>query len=929
MNTKKTSIVPIESIGNACDPLSHGPVGLRTEYLIDPLGLDESKPRFSWRMRDPRRGASQTGFRVAVRTGDRVVWDSGQQTSDQSIHVEYQGTGLEPRTRYEWSVRIWDADGHSSDWNTAWFETGLMAGGAWNAPWIQPQRDDLGDCDPAVLDKVMSLPFKSADPKAGGGYCYPVAYLRTGFTLDKTVARARLYATVLGVYEFYCNGERVGEDVLAPGFTQYEKRVQYQTYDVTALLRPGANALGALLGNGWYCGTISGKEKFGPQARLSAQLLVDFVDGTSVAVNTDDTWKWSRGPIAFSDIYMGEKYDARLELDGWASPGYDDSAWGDTDVVKLSEIAVVAPVGPPLRRIREIKAVKITQPKPGVWVIDLGQNMAGWERLKVVGPAGTEITMRHGEMLNPDGTIFENLWHAAAVSICIKKTEAEESFEPHFTYFGFRYVQMTGFPGEPTLDTITGIVIHTDLPDTGSFECSEPLVNRLQQNIVWTQRANYHSVPTDCPQRSERLGWAGDAFIYARTGAFNMDISAYFTKWLRDMDDAQREDGLYSDCAPKMPGHVLRLSAPWADAGIICPWTIYLCYGDKRILEQRYERMRKYLDYRCAASDNLTYKGYSWGDWLNVARNLSGELIGTAFFAYIAGLFSKIATVLGKTGDALKYGQLAAKIRERFNEEFVTRTGRVLGDTQTAWVLALQFDLLAPEHRAGAVASLVGDIEAPHGNHTSCGLIGAAYINHVLTNNGRIDKAYQLLLQKTNNSWLYPVTQGATTIWERWDGWLHEKSWHRGKGFHHDHMNSFNHYAFGAIGEWLYQKVAGIDTDKQVPGYKRILIAPQPGGGLTYAKATYESIYGTIGSSWRRKGETLTLEVTIPPNTTATVFVPAAEGAPVTEGGVAAAEAPGVEALGWENGAAVYRVGSGSYRFASSLAEAGAPSKPQ
>jgi len=909
------------------ETFTHGAVDLRTEYQANPLGIDENKPRFSWVIRDLRRGALQAAFQVIVRSGNQVVWDSGQQVSDQSNHVEYQGTALHPRTRYDWSVRIWDAEGKESDWSTAWFETGLMAPGAWNAPWIQAKRDDLEFCDPAVQDKVFSLPFKSADPKTGGGYCYPVAYLRTGFTLDKTVARARLYATALGAYEFHCNGKRVGDDVLAPGFTQYEKRVQYQTHDVTDLLHPGANAIGALLGNAWYCGTISGKEKYGSQARLSAQLVIDFVDGTSVAVNTDNTWKWSRGPIAFSDIYMGEKYDARLELDGWAPPGYDDSAWGETESVDLPALAVVAPPAAPLRRISEIKAVNITQPKPGVWVVDLGQNMAGWERLKVAGPAGTEIALRHGEMLTPDGTIFDNLWHAKAAFIVVKKSDAEETFEPHFTYFGFRYVQITGFPGEPTLDTITGIVINSDLPEEGSFECSEPLLNRLQQNIVWTQRANFHSVPTDCPQRSERLGWAGDAFIFARTASFNMDIAAYFTKWLQDMDDTQDENGLYSDCAPRIPGSALKLSAPWADAAIICPWTIYLCYGDKRILENRYERMRRYLDYRCAASDNLTYNGYSWGDWLNVARNTSAELLGTAFFAYITGLFAKMAVVLGKSEDALKYGQIASKIRERFNEEFVTRSGRVCGETQTAWVIALQFDLLSPEHRKIALASLVGDIERPHGNHTSCGFIGSAYINHVLSDNGRIDKAYQLLMQKTNNSWLYPVTQGATTIWERWDGWIHEKSFHRGAGFHHDHMNSFNHYAFGTIGDWIYQKVAGIDIDNQAPGYKRILIAPQPGGGLTYAKGTCESIYGTIVSSWQLEGESLILDVTIPPNTTATVRVPSAQGAQVTEGGVPAAEAPGVEARGWESGAAVYHIGAGSYRFTTPQAFAGSPAK--
>lgn len=888
------------------------PIRLRVEYDRNPLGIDEPCPRFFWMMSDARRAAHQTAYRIEVTERERVVWDSGMVRSDESIHIPYAGEPLRARTRYRWRVQLWDMHRKATPWSEyAWFETGLMDTRSWKARWIQAVRPDKGSLIPA-------------------------AYLRRAFVLDKPIAKARLYATALGVYECHINGRRVGDRYLAPGWTVYEKRVQYQTYDVTGMVCEGANAIGAIVGDGWYAGTIGGAwtryadRRYGYRTAFRAELHVTYADGSSASLLTDESWRFTTGPILMSDFYMGEHYDARKELDGWSMPGYGDKRWGKT-AERRERTTVTTQAGPPVRAMKEIRPIGISQPKPGVWVLDMGQNMVGWERLRVRGRRGTRVTVRHAEMLNPDGTLYtENLRQAKATSTYVLKGGGEEVFEPHFTFYGFQYVELTGYPGKPTLDSLTGVVLHSDMAQTGSFSCSKKLVNQLQHNIEWGQRGNYLDVPTDCPQRDERLGWTGDAQVFCRTAAYNFDIIRFYNKWLFDLNDSQSADGKYPNVAPELPQCEPAGASAWADAGIICPWVLYQCYGDKRVLERHYGDMKKWIELQKKDSDGLLCNRAMFGDWLNIDDPTPREVISTAFFAFTCRLMARIATVLGRKNDGQEYQRLFERIRTRFNDEFVTPNGRVFNGSQTSVILALHFDLLPHGKRAAAVRSLLRNIESRK-MHLSCGFVGSPYINFVLSDNGHINTAFELLNQTSWPSWLYAVTQGATTIWERWDGWTHDK------GFQSPAMNSFNHYAYGAIGEWLYRRVGGIDTDESVPAYKHVVIAPRPGGGLRRARATYESMYGRVVSSWevggqgdasqgrgkrdgavrggRRKKSRFVLTAVVPPNTTATVLLPTADTASVRENGKALRSAEGVRSVKVVDGNTRCEVGAGQYEF--------------
>ncbi len=887
---------------------------LRCEYLTNPLGIDIARPRLSWELRDDRRGVRQSAYQIQVATDKAALhkdaadlWDSGKVASDQSAHVVYAGEALGSGQRAWWRVRMWDAEGQPSAWSAvAWWEMGLLERDAWQGQWIG-----------AML--------------AGGPHTTsPAPFVRTQFTLDRPVARARLYATALGLYEPHLNGQVVGDDLLTPGWTDYAIRVQYQVYDVTHLLRQGKNVLGAVLGDGWYCGYVGWdkRQQYGDRPRFLAQLAITFEDGSTQMVATDEHWKATYGPILESDMQMGESYDARRELNGWDAPGYDDTRWLPVEPFADPGIALTAMRGPTVKRIQEIQPIaeprEIKQWPISKWIFDLGQNMVGRVRLKISGPAGSTITLRHAEMLNPDGTLYTTNLRSARQTDYYTLRGGEEIFEPRFTFHGFRYVELNGYPETPTRETITGIVLHSDTPPTGTFECSDPLINQLQHNIQWGQRGNFVDVPTDCPQRNERLGWTGDAQVFTRTAAFNMDVAGFFTKWTSDLEDAQSPEGTYPMVVPN-PGFAGKDGGPaWADAGIICPWTIYQCYGDTRLLEERYDSMRRYVGSLAETSrDGIRcfseYEGYhGFGDWLALDGSEGREgatpkdLIGTAFFAYSVRLLGRIARVLGNSEDAEHYESLFQDVRRAFQERFVTPGGLVASGTQTSYVLALHFDLL-PEHvRAVTLDALVRDIER-RGMHLSTGFVGTPYINWVLSDTvrGRPDIAYALLRQTTWPSWLYSVTQGATTIWERWDGWTHDK------GFQDPGMNSFNHYAYGAIGAWLYAVVGGIDLDPERPGYKHIIMRPRPGGDLTHATAELRSIYGPIRSAWTLDVERGKFDwrITVPANTSATVYVPAAASAVVREGDVLADEAPGVSWLRREADAAVYEVAAGDYRF--------------
>jgi alpha-L-rhamnosidase len=891
---------------------SLGITGLRCEHHANPLGLDVPRPRLSWQLRSDRRSARQTAYRLTAAASEAallaerdLLWDTGRVESGRSLYVEYGGPHLASLQRVYWRVQVWDEAGDSATSEAAWWEMGLLARSEWSAEWI-------------------AAPFRG-----GPRTTSPAPFFRAEFGVDRPVASARLVATG-AMYELYLNGRRVGDELLAPGWTDYGRRFQYRVHDVTDMLRGGANALGAIVGDGWYCGHVAwaGRQRYGERPPLLAQLVITFEDGGTSTVTTGGNWRASSGPILESDMLMGESYDARLELGDWAEPGYDDSRWWPVEVLPDTGAALVGMAGPPVRRQEELRPVAIRE-FPGHqgsrWVLDLGQNMVGWVRLRVCGEAGRTVTLRYAEVLNQDGTIYTaNLRAARNVDHYTLRGEGEEVWEPRFIFHGFRYVELSGFPGAPDESSVTGVVLHSDTPDTGTFECSDPLVNQLQHNIVWGQKGNFVDVPTDCPQRDERLGWTGDAQVFVRTAAFNKDVAGFFTKWAQDLEDAQREDGAYPAVAPNPAVTPTDGGPAWADAGVICPWTIYLCYGDARLLERRYESMRRFVDYMGATSREglRNYPEYphfpGFGDWLALDGSgktdggTSKELIGTAFYAYSARLLRRVAAALGRSEDAERYEGLFREVRAAFQRRFVTAGGLIAAQTQTAYVLALHFDLLPDELRPKAAAELARDIER-RGNHLSTGFVGTPYLPFVLTEAGRLDLAYALLFQRSWPSWLYSVTQGATTIWERWDGWTHDR------GFQDPGMNSFNHYAYGAIGEWLYRVVAGIDVDPARPGHQHSLLRPRPGGGLTHARATLETRYGLLESGWRLEGDALTWEVTVPPNTSATVYVPAGEGAEVREGGVPAGEAAGVTFLRREEGAALFEVGAGRYRFTSAL----------
>jgi alpha-L-rhamnosidase len=887
----------------------------RCEYRENPLGIDVLLPRLSWQLRSDRRGASQAAYRLIAASSEAalandagLLWDSGRVESDQSVHVEYAGPVLASGQRVYWRVIVWDDAGNQAESEPAWWEMGLLERAAWHGRWI-------------------GAPF-AGGPRTTS----PAPYLRKVFTPTKPVATARLYATAMGLYECYLNGVRVGEDLLTPGWTDYARRIQYQVYDVATLLQPGANVFGAVLGDGWAVGHVGwvGRQRYMDRPRLLAQLILTYTDGSQETFVTDGKWKVTIGPILESDMLMGESYDARRELIGWDSPGYDDARWWPVEVFDETAAVLVATNGPTVRRHEELPPISIREVPDYVnprWVLDLGQNMVGWVRLRVSGPAGTTVTLRYAEALNPDGTLCTTNLRTARNTDHYTLNGAEaEVWEPRFLFHGFRYVELLGFPGRPTEDTITGIVVHSDTTATGTFECSDPLINQLQHNIVWSQKGNFVDVPTDCPQRDERLGWTGDAQVFIRTAAYNKDVAGFFTKWTRDLEDAQYPNGAFPAVAPNPSAWSIGDGGPaWADAGVICPWTIYLCYGDTRLLKARYASMQRFIQFLSETSRNglrcyAEYTGWhGFGDWLALDGSdgreggTSKELIGTAFFAYSAHLLAKIAGILGKHEDALHYRAVSHEAREAFIQRFVNEDGTIPGNTQTSYVLALQFDLLPQELRHLAAAELVSNIQHRN-NHLSTGFVGTPYINWVLSELGYLDIAYALLKQTTWPSWLYSVTQGATTIWERWDGWTHDK------GFQDPEMNSFNHYAYGAIGAWLYTAVGGIDLDPEQPGYKHIIMRPRPGGDLTSATAELRSIYGLIRSAWAWDAERGTFDwrITIPTNTTATVYVPVTNGTGVHEGEIPAADASGVRFLRREAADEVYEVAPGEYHFTAS-----------
>ncbi len=833
------------------------PVDLRTEYLENPLGIEEGHPRLSWRLDDERKGTRQTARRIiAASSPERLdakpdLWDSGIIKSDQSLDIIYGGRALKSRARVFWRAQVWDHERNPSAWsNTAFFEMGLLRKTDWKASWI-------------------------GRPLEGHEGSQPAPFLRREFNLKSGLSHARVYVTARGLFELRINGQRVGEDYFTPGWTDFNKRLPYRVYDVKEYLQPGANAIGAILGDGWYAGYLAWRNNrnlYGDQLSLCAQIEFEYFDGTSEKLITDSSWKTAFGPIIASDIYHGETYDARREIPGWDAAGFDDAAWAASSEFSPPKAIISACRNYPVRRQEEIHPIAQTEPRFGVHVFDLGQNMVGWARIKARGSEGQRITIRYAEMLNSDGTLYTaNLRSARCIDHYICRGGAEEVFEPRFTFHGFRYIELTGLSEKPSLQDVTGIVLHSEIPSTGFFSCSDDLINRLQSNILWGQKGNFLEVPTDCPQRDERLGWTGDAQVFIPTAAFNRDVAAFFTKWCIDLEDAQFKDGAFTHVAPNVLGNG-RGAAAWADAGVICPWTIYRAYGDCAILARHYTAMLRWVEWRRKNSKNLICSSACFGDWLAIippgGNSTPRDLIATAYFARTTDIVAKIASRLGKKADAKKYAALARQVKDAFNREFVSTNGRIMGDSQTAYLLALGFDLLPTAKQAYALERLVTDLER-NDWHLSTGFVGTPLLAPVLSRFGRTDIAYRLLLQKTYPSWLCPIIEGdATTMWERWN------SFTKKDGFGNADMNSFNHYAYGAIGEWLYETVAGISPDTNAPGYKHSIIRPQPGEGLAWARGKLLTRYGVLACEWKIKKGRFSANVIIPPNTTATIILP-------------------------------------------------------
>ena len=846
---------------------------LRSENHTDPIGIDAEQPRFSWKLSSTQEDVMQTGYEIRISKDIKfkTFIPVTSASSGQSILVPYQGKGLEPLTRYYWRVRVKDNKGNQSAWSkTAFFETGFLTG-AWQAKWIDPEKE--------ISEKESG----------------PPTLLRKEFKVDKRIRSARYYITSRGLYLAYLNGKLITDKVFTPGWTVYNKRLQYQVFDVTSLLAPGMNATGIELAEGWYrgeLGWVNNRALYGKRLGVLAELHITYTDGTKEIVASDDSWKATDlGPIRFSGIYNGETYDARMELQGWSSSGFNDGNWWNAKLSENQQQALTWQQGAFVGRIQEITPVKIFRTPKGELVADMGQNMVGRVRLTVKGDAGSTVSITHAEVLDKQGNFYtENLRAAKQLlQYTLKGGNTGEVYEPHFTFMGFRYIRIEGFPGELKPEHVKGIVIHSEMKPTSAFETSHPLINQLQHNIVWGQKGNFLDVPTDCPQRDERLGWTGDAQAFVRTAAFNMDIQAFFTKWLKDVEADQYANGAIPFVVPD----VLRnnaTSAGWADAAVIAPWTIYLCYGDSKLLEDQYGSMKKYVEYiRKQSGDSMIWKrGSVFGDWLYYKPEFFNhttadghtdlDLISTAFYGYSTSLLAKSAAALGKKDDEIEYRNLFNKIQEAFNREYVSPSGRVYSGSQTGYVLALMFDLLPENKRLNAAKYLAEDIRA-RGNHLSTGFLGTSYLPHVLSMYGQEAVAYDLLFQETFPSWLYPVKMGATTIWERWDG-IRQDSSFQDKG-----MNSFNHYAYGAVGEWMYRRVAGIETDEQKPGYRNFRLQPSPGGKFSFVKASFESAHGQIRSEWEIKDGMMNYFVKIPANTTADIRLPKAAGKAITMNG--------------------------------------------
>lgn len=840
---------------------------VRFEHLSEPLGIGTARPRLSWTVDTAVPGWLQAAYEIELYAPDEKAsgWRLSEQTgrveSSESALVDWPFTPLASRQQAAVRVRVWGKDGKALEWSEfAPVEAALLEPGDWTARFVTPEWP------------AEPLPVR------------PAPMLRREFDLKPGIKQARLYITALGVYEALLNGQTVGDHVLAPGWTSYHHRLRYQIFDVTSLLREGRNAIGAFIGDGWFRGRMgfggARPNIYGDRLALLAQLEVEYADGTTERIVSDENWRATTGPVLENDIYDGETYDARLEKPGWSEPGFDDSGWSGVEYLEWDLATLFAPMGPPVRRTQIVEPVSVFKSPAGKTLVDFGQNLVGRMRISVQGPAGQVITLRHAEVLERGELGTRPLRHAKATDRYILKGSGVETWEPRFTFHGFRYAEVDGWPGELRPEDICAVVCHSDMERTGWFECSDPLLNRLHENAVWSMRGNFLDIPTDCPQRDERLGWTGDIQVFSPTASFLFNCAGFLSSWLRDLAAEQlAADGVVPfvvpNILPKNPP-----AAAWGDASVFIPWVLYQRFGDKQVLADQFESMRAWVDVldSIAGEKHLWDTGFQFGDWLDPAAppdnpgaaRTPGFIIATAYFARSAELTGQAAGILGRMDEAEHYLTLAQQVREAFNREYVTPAGRLLSDTTTAYSQALQFDLLPTEEQRQHAGRRLAALARSNGFRISTGFVGTPLICDALCSVGLVDVAFRLLTTQDCPSWLYPVTMGATTIWERWDSMLPDGSINPGE------MTSFNHYALGAVADWMHRVIGGIAPAE--PGYRRLEIRPIPGGGLTSARARHITPYGEATCAWQFENGEMTVAVTLPPNTTATVILPGKEG---------------------------------------------------
>ena len=851
MNKTLTILIALLASLSVSVTFAEGPAIALTvgDGAVNPVGYYDSAPTFSWKL--PVGVEKQTAYHIEVSDqtskDDSVVWDSGWVASDQSVFVPYAGQSLTSRQRLEWRIRFKDETGKESPWSaSANFELGLLSNSDWKAKWIRPAADA-----PPEVEKV--------------------GLLRRTFDVNGSIKHARLYVTARGIFEISLGGQKVSNDHFANGFTSYSNRLDSLTYDVTNDLKEGANTIDAQLGYGWYAGKFGWKgerQVFGKYPELLLQLEIVHQDGSKQIIVSDENWQATLdGPIISSSIYDGEHVDARKEVKGW-------------EPVKVEpELGAARIVPKPFAAVGETETIsvkEITEPKPGHFVFDLGQNMVGWPRLNIPVEKDQITTLRFAEMLNADGTVHtKNYRKAKSTDSYTAAEKGNLKWEPKFTFHGFRFVELSGFPDgvTPQKDWVTGVVLHTVMTKTGTFESSHAKLNQLQSNITWGQRGNFLDIPTDCPQRDERAGWTGDAQAFGPTAMFNYDCRAFWKSWLDSMRDDQFENG---DIPWVVPDVVGKGGSPgWVDAATIIPWEVYLRTGDVEVLANNFEMMEKLVGwYRSRAVDGLQPKIKGFGDWLQPhAEETRGDtpqpLLALAFNGHSCQILADSAKVLGRADAFSKYESERKSIAAKFASHYFDADGKIQNapETQTAYLLAIAFDLIPEEMKEPATKNLVRLIEEADG-HLRTGFLGTPYIVSVLDKMGRSDLALSILFKETYPSWFYSINQGATTMWERWN------SYSKKDGFSGDNMNSLNHYAYGAIGQWMYERLAGLSPDPKHPGYKHFFVRPIFPQQLDWARAELDTAYGTAVSSWKREGGQVVMEVRVPPNTTATIEFP-------------------------------------------------------